>query len=56
MKKMSFVACMKNYFGILPGQTSTGFMQEIKALQGADREFFKTYLPTVGYEIVPAAA
>lgn len=56
MKKMSFVAAMKDYFGILPGRTSVEFMQEIKALQGPDREFFKTHLPKVGYDIIPAAA
>lgn len=56
VKKMSFVACMKDYFGLRSGQTSVEFMQEIKSLQGPDREFFKTHLPTVGYEIIPAAA
>jgi len=56
MKKMSFVAAMKDYFGLKVNQTSLQFMQEIKALQGPDREFFKTHLSDVGYEVIPAAA
>lgn len=56
MKKMSFVAAMKDYFGVRPGSTSVEFMKEIRALQGPEREFFKTNLPKVGYEIVDAQA
>lgn len=54
MKKSTFIAAMKEYFGLKSGQTSMEFMAEIKALDATEREWFKTNLATVGYEIVAA--
>lgn len=55
MKKLTFVAAMKDYFGLLPNETNTGFVAEIKALTPEDRAYFTTLLSTVGYEVVSAA-
>lgn len=55
MKKLTFVAAMKDYFGLLPNETNTDFMAEIKALTPEDRAQFTAMLATVGYEIVSAA-
>ena len=52
MKEMSFVTAMKDYFGILPGKTTSDFLQELKALTPEDREYFKKRLETVGYKVV----
>jgi len=54
MKRMTFVQAMKDYFGLRPEQTPTGFMHEMKALTSEDREWFKANLPKVGYEIIVA--
>ena len=54
MKQMPFAAAMKDYFGFKPGQTLTEFALELRALNPADKEWFKTNLATVGYEIVKA--
>jgi hypothetical protein len=54
MKKMTFLTAMRDYFGSKPGQTAMEFMQEIKALSTAEREWFKQNLSTVGYEVVAA--
>ncbi len=51
MKKMSFAAAMKDYFGPLPGGNSMGFLQELKALTDDDKKWFRANLPSVGYEI-----
>src|SRR6267154_1569946 len=48
MKKMTFLTAMRDYFGSKPGQTAMEFMQEIKALNTAEREWFKQNLSTVG--------
>lgn len=53
MKKLTFVAAMKDYFGLLPNETNIGFMAEIKALSPDERAHFTTLLATVGYEVVP---
>ena len=54
MKKLTFIAAMKDYFGTKAGQTSVEFMKEIKELTNEDREWFRANLPKVGYEIVSA--
>jgi hypothetical protein len=54
--KNSFVACMKNYFGLKQGQTSVEFMKEFKELTVEDRKYFADLLPTVGYEVTGAQA
>lgn len=55
MKQLAFSAAMKDYFGFLPGQTLSGFMQELKALNDSDRAWFKANLPSVGYELIEKA-
>lgn len=51
-KQMSFAVAMKDFFGLKEGQNSSGFMQEIKALDAADRAYFKAGLEQNGYEIM----
>jgi hypothetical protein len=52
MKKMSFAVAMRDYFGFQPDTGLTEFMKELKALNPADRLYFRKGLETVGYEIV----
>ena len=53
MKKMSFAAAMRDYFGDRPGATGPGaFLAELKALTFEDRAWFRQHLPSVGYEII----
>lgn len=57
-KQLSFPAAMKDFFGAQPGQTLTGFMAELKALDEKDRAYFRAGLEQNGYAItsaVPAA-
>jgi len=49
---MSFVEAMRDYFGLLPGQTMSQFFQEIKVLSDTERAEFKAMLATVGYVII----
>ena len=56
MKQMSFVAAMKDYFGLRDGQTPMDFLKEIKALTDDDKAWFRANLPSVGYEVVDAKA
>lgn len=51
-KSMPFATAMKDYFGLKEGQNAMGFMQEIKALDDADRAYFKALLIGAGYDIV----
>jgi hypothetical protein len=51
MKQMTFTAACMAYFGKKPNQTNMEFMAEIKALDDADRAYFKALFPTVGIEI-----
>jgi hypothetical protein len=51
---MTFITAMKDYFGLKANQTAMDFMQEIKALSASERDWFRTNLATVGYEIVSA--
>jgi hypothetical protein len=57
-KQMTFVAAMRDYFGLKPGQAPASFLQEMKALTDNDKAWFRAELPKVGYEIVasPIAA
>ncbi len=50
-KELPFAAAMKDYFGFLPGQTLSGFMQELKTLSPEERAWFTQNLATVGYSI-----
>lgn len=54
-KKMTFMAACRDYFGMLPGQTSLDFGKEIKALTTDDRAEIKAGLEKLGYEILQAA-
>lgn len=54
MKKTTFMAACKEYFGFKDGQDLAGFMREIKELTPADRTYFTAMFPSVGYEIVSA--
>lgn len=54
MKRMTFVAAMKDYFG--QGQLASSFLQELKQLTDKDKDEFRRLLPSVGYEIVTTLA
>ena len=51
IKRMSFVLAMKDYFGMREGETTMGFLQELKALSDEEKQWFRENLPKVGYEI-----
>jgi hypothetical protein len=53
---MSFVAAMKDYFGMLPDEKPVQFLGEIKKLTPNDRTDFTVMLSGVGYEIEGVAA
>lgn len=57
MQKMPFTAAMKDYFGARKRDDGSndliGFMNELKALSDAEKEWFRTNLAAVGYEITP---
>jgi hypothetical protein len=53
---MSFVAAMKDYFGLLPGQNNAQFLGELKKLTLDDKAWFAAELPSVGYQIETALA
>ena len=55
MKQMTFVAAMRDFFGMKPGETLQEFMQEMKALTQEDREDFRIMLGQVGYTIIAQA-
>ena len=44
---MSLIVALKSYFGFKPGQTTGDFMTEIKALDEADRAYFKRLLEDI---------
>lgn len=43
-----FAKAMLEFFGKTPGETISGFMNEVKALDDADREFFCAELRRLG--------
>lgn len=47
----SFVMAMREYFGYKEGQTMQDFAKELKALNDADRAYFKALLQGIGYTI-----
>ena len=57
MKKMTFIAAMKDFFDMKLGQPATQFAIEIREACGAQndprREFYIAGLEMNGYEIVP---
>jgi hypothetical protein len=52
MEKCTLVVACKKFFGLHPGQTLTQFQEEVRALTDKDREDFKKWFPSVGYEII----
>jgi hypothetical protein len=44
-------ACL-DFFGKLPGQSTSDFAQELKALTEADKAEFKAALIAIGYKIM----
>ena len=51
----SFTGAMLDFFGKLPGMTAMDFQKELKALDTADRTYFRDQLATVGYKVDPPA-
>lgn len=51
-KKLTFMQACRDYFGLLPGQTSLDFGKEVKALNDKDREEIAKGLEKQGYEIL----
>lgn len=48
---ISFIAAMRRFFGLREGQTLTEFSAELKALNDADRAYFRKGLEQNGYVI-----
>ena len=52
MAEMSFAQAMRDYFGPrVPGSNAADFMAELKALNDADKVFFRSELARVGYQL-----
>jgi hypothetical protein len=47
---------MKNFFGLLPGQSISGFAAELKALSLEEKLEFHRMLNAAGYECDPPSA
>jgi hypothetical protein len=54
MKKFTFMAACRDFFGLHHGQTAMEFGKELKQLTEADRAEIKAGLQQNGYEIVAA--
>ena len=54
--KKAFTAAMKEYFGLLPGETIVQFAAELKALTYAEKLEFHSMLAAVGVDCVPPTA
>lgn len=52
MQQMTFTAALVQFFGKKPGQTTGDFMQEVKALDDKDRDYFKREFLKIGIEII----
>ena len=55
MKEISFVAAMKEHFGLKEGQTLQQFAIELKTLTNEDRDYFRRELEVIGYTLTPKA-
>ena len=53
-KTFSFLAAMKDFFGMQPGQSLKDFGAELKKLTDEDRAEFKAGLEANGYTITAA--
>jgi hypothetical protein len=51
----TFVAQVKSFFGMLPGQTNMDFIKEIKALTPKDRAELTEMLGKAGYPVASVA-
>ena len=56
LKKMTFMAACRDFFGLKEGQTAMEFGKELKELTEADRAEIKTGLGKLGYEIIAASS
>jgi hypothetical protein len=54
MKKLTFMAACRDFFGVREGQTAVDFGKELKQLTEADRAEIKAGLQQNGYEIIAA--
>lgn len=54
MKKMTFMASCRDFFGLKEGQTAMEFGKELKELTDKDRSEIKEGLQKLGYEIIAA--
>jgi hypothetical protein len=54
MKKLTFMAACRDFFGVREGQTAMDFGKELKQLTEADRAEIKAGLQQNGYEIIAA--
>ena len=54
IKKLSFMAACRDFFGLHQGQTALEFGKELKQLTESDRAEIKRGLQKLGYEIVAA--
>jgi len=52
IERLSFTAACLKYFGRKQGQSNTEFINELRALDEKDREYFKALFRTVGIVIV----
>jgi hypothetical protein len=53
-KEMTFALAMRDFFGPKEGEGMAGFMKELKALDEADKGYFKQGLEQNGYTIKTA--
>lgn len=54
MKKLTFMASCRDFFGLKEGQTAMEFGKELKELTETDRAEIKVGLQKLGYEIIAA--
>jgi hypothetical protein len=50
------MAQMREFFGILPGQTGKDFLVELRALSDSDKQEFAALLTAAGFPCDPPAA
>lgn len=55
IKKLTFMAACRDFFGLKEGQSAMDFGKELKELNDADRAEIKAGLEKIGYEIVAAS-
>jgi hypothetical protein len=54
LKKLTFMAACRDFFGVREGQTAMDFGKELKELPPQDRAEIKEGLTKLGYEIIAA--